>query len=171
MSAGQAPFVRVYYSIVDDPKFDGIYDDDHHLAAWLRLLLTHDGTFPAPAPVPASARRASFDALVKAGIVDPVHGGRYRIHGLDAERARQSARGKAGADARWGANAMRSHSEGNASASSHAMLPLPPLSPSTARTRGDRKRSNGSHESTPLGIGDATDQLRRHLKEAETEHP
>lgn len=92
----EAAYVRVYYSIIDDPRFVGIYDDDHHLATWLRLLLVADAMWPAPAPVPAGTRRPSLAALTAAGLIELQGSGRYRIHGLDAERERRAAAGRAG---------------------------------------------------------------------------
>lgn len=86
----RAPYSRVYWAIVDDPKFASIFDDNHHVATWLRLLLIADQAWPASASVPATARKSSIAALVTAGIVDPQSGGRYRVHGLDAERTRRS---------------------------------------------------------------------------------
>jgi hypothetical protein len=85
----RAPYSRVYWSIVDDPKFAGIYDDDRHLATWLRLLIAADALWPASCPVPGNARKASVTALVTAGLVDLGTGYRFRIHGLDAERGRR----------------------------------------------------------------------------------
>ena len=84
------PYSRVYWSIIDDPKFSAIYDDDHHLAAWLRMLLVADQAWPSSAHVPSSCNRVSLAALVDCGLVD-VSGRRYRIHGLDAERGRRAA--------------------------------------------------------------------------------
>lgn len=84
------PYSRVYWSIIDDPKFASIYDDDRHLAAWLRLLIVADQTYPASAHLPSGCQRASIKALVAAGLVD-VAGRRYRIHGLDAERTKRAA--------------------------------------------------------------------------------
>ncbi len=85
----RAPYSRVYWAIVDDPKFASIYDNNDHLATWLRLLMQADGQWPASCPVPASARKASVTALADAGLIDFVSGGRFRIHGLDAERGRR----------------------------------------------------------------------------------
>jgi len=85
----RAPYSRVYWSIVDDPKFASIYDDDRHLAAWLRLLVVADQAHPASAPIPHGTRKASLSALVEAGLVDLGTGTRFRIHGLDAERERR----------------------------------------------------------------------------------
>lgn len=90
-------YCRVYYSIKDDPKFDGIRDDDHHLATWLRLLMTADAIWPASPDLPASARKASVKALVVAELVDLLPGGRFRIHGLDAERGSRRDNARAAA--------------------------------------------------------------------------
>lgn len=93
-------YCRVYYAIKDDPKFVSIFDNDAHLATWLRLLIAADAIWPASPDLPAKARKSSVAALVDAELVDIGPGGRYRIHGLDAERgarrdaARVSAFGK-----------------------------------------------------------------------------
>ena len=85
----RAAYSRVYWSVVDDPKFVTIYDDDHHFAAWTRLLLIADQSHPASAHLPTNVRRASVRALSEAGLLDLQPGSRYRIHGLDAERGRR----------------------------------------------------------------------------------
>jgi hypothetical protein len=85
----RAPYSRVYWAIIDDEKFKSIYDDNNHLASWMRLLLIADQAWPASAHMPANVRRASVAALVKAELIDLLDGGRYRIRGLDAERARR----------------------------------------------------------------------------------
>lgn len=86
----RAPYSRVYWSIVDDSKFESIYDDDHHLAAWLRLLLIADQAHPASAHLPANVLRRSVRALAEVGLID-ISGQRYRVHGLDAERSRRAS--------------------------------------------------------------------------------
>lgn len=129
-----ALYVRVYQSVVDDPKFVGIFDDDHHLATWLRLLMAADAIWPLSCPLPASARRASVRALVEAGIID-VEGPRYRVHGLDAERQRRSSQGRAAASKRWSstnAPALLEQSVSNARASSSVSVVTPEEDP--ART-------------------------------------
>lgn len=85
----RAPYSRVYWSIVDDPKFERVFDDDHHLATWLRLLIAADAIWPASPSMPVSARRASVKTLSDVGLVDLQANHRYRIHGLDAERGRR----------------------------------------------------------------------------------
>lgn len=111
----RAAYSRVYWTIVDDTKFDSIYDHDAHLAAWLRLLLIADQTYPASGQLPAGVKRASVKALVDAGLID-LSGSRFRIHGLDAERKRRSEPARASAIARWSqteriANAERTQTE------------------------------------------------------------
>ena len=87
----RAPYSRVYWSVADDPKFAGIYDDDPAFALWTRLLMAADALWPAPAPLPRRARPRPLSKLVDAGLVDLMPGDRYRIHGLDAERGRRGA--------------------------------------------------------------------------------
>lgn len=85
----RAAYSRVYWSIVDDAKFVTIYDDDHHLAAWMRLLLIADQSHPASAHLPSNVRRASVKALADVNLIDIQPNHRYRVHGLDAERERR----------------------------------------------------------------------------------
>jgi hypothetical protein len=96
-----ARFVRVYHSILDDERFREVYDDDHALALWLRLLLLADAIWPMPAHLPHGHRRAALARLVRAGLIELVDGGRYRVHGLDGERARRSEHARRASEARW----------------------------------------------------------------------
>ena len=70
MSGASDPYVRVYYSIVTDERFATIYSDDKALALWLRLLLTADGTYPAPAPLPRHASAKALQVLIDAGVLE-----------------------------------------------------------------------------------------------------
>lgn len=156
------PYVRVYYSIINDEKFEEIYPDDAALAAWLRLLLVADALYPASAPIPQGTRKKSLLALVDCGLVELVGFGQFRIVGLAAERARRSAPGHKGADGRWhrNADALPPDSGGNAAddmpampdtprraAPRHDDSPQPPvgggLKKRPRRADGDTLRSNG----------------------------
>ena len=95
------PYSLVYWSVVDDPMFEGIYDDDAAFATWLRLLLLADGTYPAPAPIPSTTRNKPLARLVEAGLVELMPGRRYRVRGLSAERERRSQTASASARLRW----------------------------------------------------------------------
>jgi hypothetical protein len=86
----RAPYSRVYWSVLEDDKFDGIREDCRHLGTWTLLLVLADMAWPAPAYLPQTASKPSVTALVTAGLVDVLGGGRFRIHGLDAERGRRS---------------------------------------------------------------------------------
>lgn len=97
----QRAYCRVYWSIVDDPKFADVYDNDAALATWLRLLIIADQAWPASASLPASAKRRVVDLLASVGLVDTMPGWRYRIHGLDAERDRRADSARKGAAVRW----------------------------------------------------------------------
>lgn len=123
MTAQTDPYVRVYYRIIDDPKFAAVFDDDSRLACWLRLLLVADGTWPAPAPVPANVRRGPFQHLVDVGLIDLVTGGRYRIHGMDAERGERRVKAQKAAYSRHSgssADAVQSQSTSSANANGRA---------------------------------------------------
>lgn len=88
------PYSRLYWSVMDDDKFDGIREDMRHFGTWSLLLMVADMAWPAPAFLPP-APKASVTALVEAGLVDILSGGRYRVHGLDAERGRRSESARA----------------------------------------------------------------------------
>jgi hypothetical protein len=114
-------YVRVYYSIRSDPKFEGVYGDDAALAAWVRLLIDADAVWPAPASVPKSCKPGSYRKLTEAGILDALPGHLYRIHGLDAERDKRASHGRNAAEMRWhstsNARAMHEQKSSNASPS------------------------------------------------------
>jgi hypothetical protein len=91
-----SPYTRVYHSIVDDPKFATVYDDDRRLATWLRLLLIADQAYPSSAYIPAGTNRAAVAALAESGLIDLGTGSRYRVHGLAVERGRRSEAARVG---------------------------------------------------------------------------
>jgi len=133
MTAQTDPYVRVYYRVIDDPKFRDVFDDDTRLACWLRLLLIADGTYPAPAPIPHGVKRAALGHLVDVGLVDLEPGSRFRIHGMDTERGGRSRKAAEAARKRWSdaspdAVAMPAHSVSNATASDTNMHSAPLLS-------------------------------------------
>jgi hypothetical protein len=88
-------YVRVYYSIIDDERFEHVYSDDAALAAWLRMLLDADALWPASASLPRSLPRRVLRVLTDSGLIE-VSGHRFRIHGLDRERQRRSDAGRVG---------------------------------------------------------------------------
>lgn len=82
----RAPYSRVYWSIHEDAKFDGIRDDPKLMGSWLLLLVAADMAYPSPAYVVPTVSRSALARLVDAGLIDLLGGHRYRVHGLAAER-------------------------------------------------------------------------------------
>lgn len=89
-------YSRLYWSLIDDDRFDVVYPDDRHFGTYCRLLMAADMAWPASTHVPSSCNRRSLQALVDAGIVEMNPKGLFRIHGMDAERNRRAEAGRAG---------------------------------------------------------------------------
>lgn len=108
------PYSRLYHSLVDDPDFEGIYDDDAAFATWVRLLMVADASYPTAAPLPRSAKRRPLQRLQDAGLVEVLPGQRFRVKGLESERGRRAALGRRAAMVRHhsesSADAMQTHS-------------------------------------------------------------
>ena len=101
------PYSRVYWSVMDDPKFDGIREDVRLFGAWAVLLIYADMAYPAPTYRPPFVPLGAFNRLVAAGLVDELPGKRYRIHGLASDREMRSLYARNAAASRWSnANAM-----------------------------------------------------------------
>lgn len=99
----EGPYARLYLALVDDEKFQNIYGNDQHFATWCRLLMIAEPAWPASAHIPVTAKRSSIQALSAAELIDLLPGGRYRIHGLDAERRSRHEHAKNASNARWNA--------------------------------------------------------------------
>ena len=106
-------YCRVYYDVIDDPKFKDIYPDKVALGWWLTLLLIADAMWPASAPLPYGIDEGVLARLVTRQIV-VVDGPMFRIKGLDSERKKRSKAAASAANMRW-------HSERNATASGRDM--------------------------------------------------
>lgn len=96
-------YARVRFSIMDDPKFDGIRENTGMLGAWTLCLVVAEMAWPSPAFRPPWVSDRQFAALVDHGLVDPTPNGCYRIHGLDAERSRRTEQARTASNARWNA--------------------------------------------------------------------
>jgi hypothetical protein len=140
--ATPARYVRVYHTILDDERFREVYDDDHALALWLRLLLLADAIWPMPAHLPHGHRRAALARLVKAGLIELVDGGRYRVHGLDAERARRIEQTRPAIVARHGRGPARGPSHVTDNVTSHVTDNVP----ATLRSGREEKRREEKKE-------------------------
>ena len=106
-------YVKVYQSIVEDPMFEHVFNNDHALATWLRMLLVADAIWPVSAEMPR--RNPTVQLLIRESLVIQRPFNRYSIRGLDAEREHRSASGRHAAALRWQSvpNAKQNKTEQN----------------------------------------------------------
>jgi hypothetical protein len=97
----ERPYSRVYWSVMDDERFDTIRGDVRHLGSWTILLIVADMAYPAPALVPKGIPPASLRALAGCGLIEVMAGNRYRIHGLASEREMRAHSARNAAAKRW----------------------------------------------------------------------
>lgn len=111
------PYSRLYHRFAQE--FPDIYKDDRAFAAWARLLMLADASWPMRPPLPRSVRPSIVRQLTTAGVLI-LDGDDYTVLGLDAERTRRRDSGRIGAGKRWGnANA---DANGHANADAKALL-------------------------------------------------
>jgi hypothetical protein len=103
MSDELGAYARLYLRLRDDEKFAEVFSDDHHFAAYCRLLMNAEASWPASAHIPFGIRRSSIQKLELVGLVELRPGHLYRIRGLDAERERRTAKASKASNARWNA--------------------------------------------------------------------
>ena len=119
------PYARVYQSIVDDPMFERVFDNDHALAQWLRMLLIADAMWPVSAPMPH--KNPTVRLLIDCGLVIEKPGNRYSLRGLDAERKHRSDAASNAAAMRWqyarNATAMPNRDETNRTEQNNGQSP------------------------------------------------
>ena len=101
MSREDRKYSRVYWSIMDDPKFDGIRSDSALFGTWVRLLMVADSVWPQSPTLPRWVTRRHLTVLVAACIVDVLPEDRFRIRGMDAERNVRSNAASNAARMRW----------------------------------------------------------------------
>lgn len=102
---GDGRYARVYYdAIALDEKFDGIRHDRDVMGSWLLLLIEAEKAWPAPAFRPPNSwvPPKHFALFAERGIIDLEPDGRFRMHGLNAERNSRSEKARDAAVKRWG---------------------------------------------------------------------
>jgi len=83
-----AAYVQLPHRIAEDPKYAGIYGDDHRLAEYVRLLWAADRSFPAHPKLPRGADQPTVDAMAAVGLIVLGSNDTYVIPEVDALRSR-----------------------------------------------------------------------------------
>jgi len=168
MTKVRRPYSRVYWEALDDPKFATVWDDDRALAAWLRLLVAADMAWPASASLYHGVNRAALTKLCDVGLVDMQTAGRYRIHGLDKERAARARQASDAAAARWDDDEPP-HPAGNAD----GMRPHPVSNPRRMPSQDEQSNSRDEQSKDEHSTGRATgpDEPYRTLEELTNHFP
>ena len=159
MSTRDDPYSRLYWRFKDE--YPGVWDDDHELATWVRLLVGGDQAWPASPSLPRSVAARALSKLETAGLVARESGDRYRVRGQKKERERRSSAGRAGAYGRWGdtdANAMQTDDESQSDRNANAM----PAEQSRAETSKAETRGGARADVEDEPEGDALTWLARH---------
>lgn len=92
----RAPYSRIYWTVLDDPKFDEVRADMRHFGSWSLLLVVADMAYPVPAFIPPSVPKASLDKLADVGLIDLLPARMYRLRGLKTERERRAEAARRG---------------------------------------------------------------------------
>ena len=95
------PYSRIYWSVMDDPKFDGIRESVSRFGSWAILLVVAEMAYPVPAFLPTFVPSEDAEALDAAGLIELLSGSRFRIVGLAKEREKRSQYGRNAAAVRW----------------------------------------------------------------------
>ena len=97
----RGPFIEIYWRVADE--YPEVWDDDHALAWYARLLRGAEAVWPGAADRPEGVPSRTWALLTSTdGLVIPEGPRRYRIRGMDAKRnARRTAASNAARN-RWG---------------------------------------------------------------------
>jgi hypothetical protein len=166
------PYSRLYHKF--SREFPAIYADDHAFAAWGRLLLIADASWPMRPPLPRSVRPKVLACLQGAGLV-LLEGDCYTVRGLDAERTRRRDAARIGAAQRWqsdgNATAMPRRDETSKDETREERTPPPPAERgrraegTNPRAQGRAPRDNGAN---PRANGASVRQEREEQKRGPT---
>lgn len=129
-------YSRVYWSVMEDPRFEEVWPRPAALGLWLQLLLLADATWPIRPNLPPDS--PELQLLVKADLIIPEGSYQYRVRGMEDEKQRRFERAQAASQERW--NATRNATR------------IPSSSP-TSNARGDAKTMPSKSKSeryTPL---------------------
>jgi hypothetical protein len=101
MTTQKREYERIYHDVVDDPDMAPIYANDLAWSTWTKLLLIGGSAWPSSGMLPAGLNRVGLRICVEYGAVI-VEGVRFRIRGMDKERAARSEKARRAANALHG---------------------------------------------------------------------
>lgn len=96
-------YARFYYERFIR-EYPDIYDNDRLFATWMRFLVGSEKAWPNDPELPRWVTTATLNTLVAKEVLT-VTGFHYQLRGYRAERERRANIGRAGAHAKWHANA------------------------------------------------------------------
>jgi hypothetical protein len=96
--AEAGPYSRVYWRFRDE--FPDVYQDKETFGWWTTLLMIAEGAHPSAADLPRKLRQPTLDKLVKCGLVTLLSGDRFRVLGVEEERARRNSEQRNGGTVR-----------------------------------------------------------------------
>lgn len=117
MSGQDDPYSRLYWRVKADERFEHVYSCDVCWAAYTRLLMDAEASYPSPASIPRHLKAHARTQLLDAGIIELRPHECFVVHGLQKERERRGEQARAAASARWSgrsADALPTHSDRNA---------------------------------------------------------
>lgn len=100
MSA-QDPYSCLYWRVKADERFDHVFGCDPCWAAYTRLLMDAEASYPAPASIPSHLRPHAKAHLLDAGIIELRPHDCFIVHGLQKEREKRSEAGRESAIKGW----------------------------------------------------------------------
>jgi hypothetical protein len=100
MARQDDPYLEVYWRLADE--YPEVWDDDHALAWYVRLLRAAEAAWPTAPDTPAGIPPKTWSLLVSVELIEPTrHGRRYRVRGLDKKRNARSTAASIAARSRW----------------------------------------------------------------------
>lgn len=112
------PYSRLYHVMADE--YPNVYDSPD-LADYMRLLTAADQAWPTSARWQGLASKPAMSRLVECGLIIPEGTTRYRVKGLDAERAKRREQAKLAALVRHSGSNARSNAQSSADSNARSM--------------------------------------------------
>lgn len=101
MAGAQDPYSCLYWRVKADPRFEHAFGCDACWAAYTRLLMDAEASYPAPASIPSHLKPHARTHLLDAGIIELRPHDCFIVHGLQKEREKRAEQGRENALKGW----------------------------------------------------------------------